>query len=103
MGRSLKYDIPGTDWRRSVLELSERGFAGLFAESLEAPFDVVLEIGFGRGEFLLDLAAKSPGKSQESNWLPAPTGPFWMVLRTYGPGDAIKDGSWKVPPIKKAK
>ena len=60
MGRALKYDIPGIDWRRSVLDLGEHGLAGLFAESLEPPFDVVLEIGFGRGEFLLDLAAKSP-------------------------------------------
>ena len=61
MGRSLKYDIPGTDWRRALVDLAERGLDALFEETLTPPFDVVLEIGFGRGEFLLDLAAKSPG------------------------------------------
>ena len=38
-----------------------------------------------------------------SNWLPAPEGPFWIVLRTYGPGKAILDKSWKLPPVKQAK
>jgi tRNA (guanine-N7-)-methyltransferase len=60
MGRSLKYEIPGPDWRRSTLDVSARGLVGLFADTLAPPFDVVLEIGFGRGEFLLDLAAKAP-------------------------------------------
>ena len=66
MGRSLKYEIPGDDFRVRALELSERiaaggdGLEGLFADTLAPPFAVVLEIGFGRGEFLLDLAARSP-------------------------------------------
>jgi tRNA (guanine-N7-)-methyltransferase len=59
MGRSLKYDIPGTDWRRSPLDVPADDLAGFFSETLTPPFDVVLEIGFGRGEFLLDLAAKA--------------------------------------------
>jgi len=44
--------------------------------------------------------AESPGKDKESNWLPAPEGPFWLVLRTYGPGQAILDKTWQVPPVK---
>jgi tRNA (guanine-N7-)-methyltransferase len=59
MGRSLKYDIPGTDWRRGPLEIPADDLTAFFSETLGAPFDVVLEIGFGRGEFLLDLAAKA--------------------------------------------
>jgi hypothetical protein len=55
------------------------------------------------GSITIHVSAKSPGKDKESNWLPAPDGPFWLVLRTYGPGKAIQDGSWKVPPIAKAK
>ena len=82
MGRSLKYDIPGEDWRVSALDFFEatspealdfsgpvgesqaggaRSIESLFAETLEPPFNVVLEIGFGRGEFLLDLAKRFPG------------------------------------------
>lgn len=61
MGRSLKYEIPGTDWRRTTLELAELGFDGLFGSEFTFPSERVLEIGFGRGEFLLELAAKNPG------------------------------------------
>jgi tRNA (guanine-N7-)-methyltransferase len=59
MGRGLKYDIPGEDWRRGIDELVELGWAGTFPE-LPARARRVIEIGFGRGEFLLDLASKDP-------------------------------------------
>ena len=55
------------------------------------------------GSISLYFSAKSPGKDKESNWLPAPEGPFWLVLRTYGPGEAILDKTWKVPPVKQVK
>lgn len=60
MGRSLKYDIPGPDWRRNALDVPAGDLTAFFSDTLTCPFDVVLEIGFGRGEFLLDLAAKAP-------------------------------------------
>lgn len=63
MGRSLKYDIPGTDWRRSALDLAENGVAGLFGPAAERPKDIVLEVGFGRGEFLLQWARRDPNKA----------------------------------------
>jgi hypothetical protein len=53
------------------------------------------------GSITLYFGAASPGKDKESNWLPAPDCPFWLVLRTYGPGDSIRDGTWKVPPVKR--
>jgi hypothetical protein len=49
------------------------------------------------GSLVIYVSAKSPGKDKESNWLPAPSGPFWTVLRTYGPADEIIDGSYKQP------
>ena len=54
------------------------------------------------GSITLYLGATSPGKDKESNWLPAPEGPFWMVLRTYGPGKSLLDGTRKAPPVKRA-
>jgi hypothetical protein len=41
----------------------------------------------------------SPGKGQESNWLPAPAGRFILMLRFYWPKDAIIDGTWKLPAV----
>ena len=61
MSRSLKYEIPGTDWRRDSIALAELGFDGLFRPEVDPPAGRVLEVGFGRGEFLLEMAAKRPG------------------------------------------
>jgi hypothetical protein len=55
------------------------------------------------GSITIYFQAKSPGKDKESNWLPAPKGPFWPILRTYGPGKAILDKTWKLPQVKRIK
>ena len=53
------------------------------------------------GGITLYIQNASPGKAKESNWLPAPKGPFYVVLRVYWPKEEILNGSWKVPPITK--
>ncbi len=40
--------------------LREKGWDGIFAPDLEAPLRMVVEIGFGRGEYLLHLAHAAP-------------------------------------------
>ena len=60
MSRALKYDIPGIDFRVDFAEASERGFPEIFGADVAKPLPLVLEIGFGRGEFLLHLAEASP-------------------------------------------
>jgi hypothetical protein len=35
----------------------------------------------------------------ESNWLPAPTGDFVLMLRAYQPGPAVLNGEYNVPPV----
>ncbi len=45
-----------------------------------------------------------PGKDKESNWLPAPSGDFILMLRMYWPSEkkpSIINGTWTVPPAKK--
>jgi hypothetical protein len=49
------------------------------------------------GRITLYIQDESPGKDKEPNWLPAPKGPFFMVLREYWPKPEALDGSWKVP------
>ena len=46
---------------------------------------------------VLYIGKESPGAELESNWLPAPNGPFYMVLRLYGPQPEMLDGSWAPP------
>jgi tRNA (guanine-N7-)-methyltransferase len=77
MGRSLKHEIPGDDPRVSPEQIAQLGWAGLFAAARaragargdlqggDAAGDTaarrcVVEIGFGRGEFLLALAESAP-------------------------------------------
>ncbi|WP_103502632.1 MULTISPECIES: DUF1254 domain-containing protein [unclassified Streptomyces] len=43
------------------------------------------------------LPPDDPGA--RANWLPAPDGPFALVLRIYGPGPAVLDGTWQPPPL----
>ena len=53
------------------------------------------------GSIVLHIQKDSPGSSREANWLPAPNGPFYMVLRLYGPEPAALDGEWTPPPAEK--
>jgi hypothetical protein len=41
----------------------------------------------------------SPGKDKESNWLPAPNGPFSMIFRLYWPKPEALDCTWKQPTL----
>lgn len=59
MSRRLKYDIPGPDRRVAIEDARAKGWEALFPEQ-PRPLRLVLEIGFGRGEFLADLAARAP-------------------------------------------
>jgi tRNA (guanine-N7-)-methyltransferase len=60
MARRLKLDIPGPDRRVLPGDVLAKGWAELFAPALREPLRIVLEIGFGRGEFQLALAERSP-------------------------------------------
>jgi hypothetical protein len=53
----------------------------------------------------LDLYVQnaSPGADKESNWLPAPAGKFFLMLRLYWPNEndpSIIDGTWTIPPVE---
>ena len=55
------------------------------------------------GSLTLYIQKESPGPGLESNWLPAPDGPFYCVLRLYGPEESALSGDWTNPPLEKAK
>jgi hypothetical protein len=53
------------------------------------------------GSLDLYIQHKSPGKDKESNWLPAPSGDFDLVLRAYWPMLGVLTGDWNPPPVKR--
>jgi hypothetical protein len=55
------------------------------------------------GGLTLYIQNESPGEGMVTNWLPAPKGPFYMVLRLYWPMKEVLDGKWTAPPITKSK
>jgi hypothetical protein len=61
------------------------------------------------GSLTLHIQNKSPGKDKESNWLPAPDGPIYLVMRIYWPKTEPPsilppgEGTWQPPAIVVAK
>ena len=52
------------------------------------------------GGITIYLQNESPGVEKETNWLPAPSGPFFAILRLYWPRAAALDGPWKAPSLQ---
>jgi hypothetical protein len=51
------------------------------------------------GSLTIYIQKDSPGKDKESNWLPAPDGPIYVVMRLYWPKKEATDGTWKPPTV----
>ena len=54
------------------------------------------------GGITLLIQNESPGKDKESNWLPAPKGPFIMYMRLYWPKEEATEGKWTAPKLTQA-
>jgi hypothetical protein len=53
------------------------------------------------GGLTLYVQHKRPADAQQSaNWLPAPDGPFTVVIRVQGPELSVLDGRWRLPPLE---
>jgi hypothetical protein len=55
------------------------------------------------GSITLFIQNKSPGKDKESNWLPAPDGKIYVVMRVYWPKASALNGTWKPPAVQRVK
>jgi len=61
------------------------------------------------GSLTLHVQKDSPGADKESNWLPAPNGPIYLVMRLYWPKTEAPSilpagkGTWQPPAIVAAK
>ena len=52
------------------------------------------------GSLTFYIAHANPGPAKQTNWLPAPDGPFYSVFRVYLPGDTVINGTWKKPQMQ---
>ena len=81
------YDLP----QRFLIENSINRYSiGNKTESLKKNNDGSLTIYF---------QTDSPGPEKEGNWLPTPDGPFYTILRIYGPNESVISGESKLPKI----
>jgi len=59
------------------------------------------------GSLTLYIQKDSPGKDNESNWLPAPNGPIYLVMRLYWPKETPPSilpagkGTWQPPGLQR--
>lgn len=91
---------PARYWRISMYDIE-----GFFTNN---PID---RYGFGNmaekpqldpdGGLTIPIQHVSPGKDEVANWLPAPDGPFFMVMRLYQPDERMYRGDYIVPPVEK--
>jgi hypothetical protein len=51
------------------------------------------------GSLDLYFQNQSPGAAKEANWLPAPKGPFSLLMRLYAPKSEALTGKWNPPPV----
>lgn len=53
------------------------------------------------GGFSIYLQSTQPTKDKLANWLPAPKGPMYLVLRLYLPKMTVLNGAWQPPAVRK--
>ncbi|MEC5385673.1 DUF1254 domain-containing protein [Uliginosibacterium sp. H3] len=55
------------------------------------------------GSVAISISAKQPASGDKTNWLPAPKGAFYLLMRIYQPKPAVFDGSYKFPQVEAVK
>ena len=90
---------------RRVVDLALPGEL-LRAQCDRAPRDPLLDAAQVQRRRSLDvyIQAQSPGADKQANWLPTPpSGPFNLTVRIYQPKKEALDGTYKLPPVTKAR
>jgi hypothetical protein len=66
---------------------------------LNSPMEEIFKVGTD-GSVTFYIQKDSPGTDQESNWLPAPDGPFYLIMRIYIPKPDTFNGQWQQPKLE---
>jgi hypothetical protein len=94
-----KGDMPPANAFWSITLYDSDGFQvanplNRFAVSSWMPFKYSAD-----GSLDLYFQNASPGADKEANWLPAPQGPFNLMMRLYAPRSEALNGKWNPPPV----
>ncbi len=63
VSRTIQREVTGNDWRVWPQEVRRLGWSKLFGLPAAAPLRLHVDIGFGNGEFLTELARQDPGRA----------------------------------------
>jgi hypothetical protein len=92
-------------WSVTMYDKSADGTAGYMVDN---PIDRYLinstteGLIYGEdGSLTIYIQHKQPEGEKAANWLPAPTEPFYMAMRIYGPEESVMSGEWAPPPVEK--
>jgi hypothetical protein len=92
-------------WSLTIYDTSYDGKAGFFVAN---PIDRYLinastpGLKYGEdGSLEIYIQRDRPEGEKESNWLPGPDMPCYLIMRIYWPEQAALDGTWEPPPVKK--
>ncbi|MBF6986369.1 DUF1254 domain-containing protein [Cupriavidus sp. IK-TO18] len=54
------------------------------------------------GSLVIPISHRRPEQAEQAdNWLPAPAGPFYLILRLYHPAPAFIAGEYRIPPVRR--
>jgi hypothetical protein len=94
-------------WSVTMYDTSYDGTAGYLVENPINRYlinSTIPGLVYGEdGSLAISIQNEQPQEAAEqANWLPAPAGPFYLVLRIYWPEKATLDGTWTPPPVKQS-
>ncbi|MFC2025622.1 DUF1254 domain-containing protein [Chloroflexota bacterium] len=96
-------DMPpvGAFWSTTMYDLEKRL---MVANSIErySIGDRTAGLQFGDdGSLEIYIQHHSPGPDKASNWLPAPSAPFYILMRLYLPSMEILNGHYEIPAVRR--
>lgn len=98
-----KEQIPQVKFFWSLTMYNQSGF---FVENVLNRYNIknYNKVSYNKdGSLTIYIQKENPGKDKEGNWLPAPNGQFYMILRLYGPSDNALSGKLDLPAVIKTK
>jgi hypothetical protein len=92
----------GAFWSLTMYEVTPEGRAFLVDNPLSRYAIGDRTHGLVRGtDGSLEIHLQHDRPADEANWLPAPAGPMRLVLRAYEPDEALLDGTWRMPAVRR--